>query len=84
MKRHIHSVVSSSPSKAVATLEHHASELIASGIVTLNSKLEGIDEEYLVDRVVETWQFFWDDILPYVEGVSAPVAVRQGQSLTEC
>ena len=65
-----------SPPKAIATLEHDASELIASGMVTLNSKIVGAEEEDLVDRVVEVWKFFWDEVLPYVEGVS-PAAKRQ-------
>ena len=70
MKRHIHTVVSSSPAKAMSTLEHDAAALIGAGMVTLHSKLV-VEEEYIVDSVVETWRFFWDDVLPYVEGVSA-------------
>jgi len=71
VKRHIQSVVTSSPSKALATLENDASELIASGMVTLNAKLMGIENEKLVARVVEIWGFFWDQVLTYVEGVSS-------------
>ncbi|RDB24719.1 Target of rapamycin complex 2 subunit bit61 [Hypsizygus marmoreus] len=73
VKRHIQAVVSSSPSKALATLENDASELIASGMVTLNAKLMGIDDEKLVARVVEIWGFFWDQVLTYVEGVLLPL-----------
>lgn len=69
VKRHIQAVVSQSPSKALAVLENDASELIASGMVTLNAKLAEIDDEKLVGRVVELWGFFWDQVLPYVEGV---------------
>lgn len=72
VKRHIQAVVSSSPSKALSTLEHDASELIASGMVTLNAKLISIDDEKLVARVVEIWGFFWDQVLTYLEGVSQP------------
>lgn len=36
---------------------------------TLNGKLAGVEEEKLVGRVVELWGFFWDQVLPYVEGV---------------
>lgn len=71
MKRHIQTVVSSAPSKATASLEHDASELILNGMVTLNSKLIPVEDEDLVDRVVDVWMFFWDEVLPYVEGVSA-------------
>lgn len=73
VKRHIQAVVSSSPSKALSTLEHDASELIASGMVTLNAKLISIDDEKLVARVVEIWGFFWDQVLTYLEGVLLPL-----------
>lgn len=69
VKRHISTVISSSPSKALATLENDASELIASGMVTLNAKLMGVDDDKLVGRVVEIWGFFWDQVLTYIEGV---------------
>jgi hypothetical protein len=67
--------VSSSLSKAVATLEHDAAELIASGMITLNAKLAGAEDDSLIGRVVDVWTFFWDQVLTYVEGVSA-VSVR--------
>jgi hypothetical protein len=70
VKRHIQLVVPSSPAKAVATLENDASELIANGMVTLNAKLNGVDDDKLISRVVEIWGFFWDQVLTYLEGVS--------------
>ncbi|EAU91348.2 hypothetical protein CC1G_07383 [Coprinopsis cinerea okayama7 len=73
VKRHIQTVVPSSPSRALVNLENDASELIAAGMVTLNAKLMGVDDEKLVARVVETWGFFWDQILTYVEGVLLPL-----------
>jgi len=73
VKRHIQSVVSNSPAKAVTTLESETSELIGSGMDTLNGKLAGVEEEKLVGRVVELWGFFWDQVLPYVEGVLLPL-----------
>ncbi|KAF8891702.1 HbrB-like-domain-containing protein [Infundibulicybe gibba] len=73
VKRHIRAVVSASPPKALAKLEKDASELISSGMVTLNSKLKGIDDERLLGLVVETWVFFWDQVLTYVEGVLLPL-----------
>lgn len=69
VKRHLQTIVSSIPSKALATLEHDASDLIASGMVTLNAKLSGVEEDKLIHRIVEIWGFFWDQVLPYVEGV---------------
>lgn len=73
VKRHIQSVVSSFPSKALATLQNDVTELIASGMVTLNAKLMGIEDEKLIGRVVEIWGFFWDQVLTYVEGVLLPL-----------
>jgi len=70
VKRHVQGVVSAAPSKALAALENDTSALISSGMVTLNAKLTGIDDDKLVSRVVEIWGFFWDQVLPYVEGVS--------------
>ena len=70
VKRHIQAIVSLAPSKALSTLENDASELIASGMVTLNSKFMNIEENKLLARVVDMWGFFWDQVLPYVEGVS--------------
>ncbi|TFK75319.1 HbrB-domain-containing protein [Pluteus cervinus] len=73
VKRHIQSVVSSSPSKALSTLESDAAELIVLGMVTLNAKLTGVDDEKLIGRVVEIWRFFWDQVLTYVEGALLPL-----------
>jgi hypothetical protein len=69
VKRHIQTVVSSAPNKALASLENDTAELIAQGMVTLNAKLKGIEDEKLVARVVEIWGFFWDQVLTYLEGV---------------
>lgn len=73
VKKHIQTVISASPPRAVATLEHDASELIAAGMVTFNAKLVGVEDEELVRRVVERWIFFWDQVLPYVEGALLPL-----------
>lgn len=73
VKRHIQSVVSNSPARAIATLESETSELIGSGMDTLNGKLVGVEDDKLVGRVVELWGFFWDQVLPYVEGVLLPL-----------
>ncbi|KZT04629.1 HbrB-domain-containing protein [Laetiporus sulphureus 93-53] len=73
VKRHIQATVSQSPAKALSMLEKDASDLISSGMVTLNAKLNDIEDEKLVGRVVELWGFFWDQVLPYVEGVLLPL-----------
>lgn len=70
VKRHISSIVSSMPSKALSTLENDTVELLSSGMVTLNAKLSGIEDDKMISRVVELWGFFWDQVLTYVEGVS--------------
>jgi len=69
VKRHIQAVVSAAPSRALATLENDTAELIAQGMVTVNAKLKGVEDEKLVARVVEVWGFFWDQVLTYLEGV---------------
>ena len=69
VRRHIEAVTSRSPPRALATLEMDAIDLIKSGMVTMNGKMSGIDDEKLITRVVEVWGFFWDQVLPYVEGV---------------
>ncbi|KAG1715738.1 hypothetical protein ID866_1406 [Astraeus odoratus] len=69
VRRHIQTVLAASPSKALATLSVDARELIAAGMVTLNAKLATISDELLMSRLVEVWSFFWDHVLPYVEGI---------------
>lgn len=73
VRRHIQTVLAVSPSKTLATLETDARELIAAGMVTLNAKLSNISDEVLLGRVTEIWAFFWDQILPYIEGVLLPL-----------
>ncbi|KAL0581860.1 hypothetical protein V5O48_000228 [Marasmius crinis-equi] len=73
VKQHISSVVSASPSRSVATLEQDTVELLASGMVTLNAKLNGVEDDKLLGRVVDRWGFFWEQVLTYVEGVLLPL-----------
>ncbi|EIW62463.1 HbrB-domain-containing protein [Trametes versicolor FP-101664 SS1] len=73
VRRHISTVVSAAPGKAVATLEHDTRDLISAGMVTLNSKLAGVSDENLVPRVVELWSSFWTQVLPYLEGALLPL-----------
>ncbi|KAF9451276.1 HbrB-domain-containing protein [Macrolepiota fuliginosa MF-IS2] len=73
VKRHIQTVVTSTPNRALNMLEADAAELIAAGMVTLNAKLMGVHDNKLIARVVETWNFFWDQVLTYVEGVLLPL-----------
>ncbi|OJA12988.1 hypothetical protein AZE42_06532 [Rhizopogon vesiculosus] len=73
VRRHIQTILAVSPSKTLATLETDARELIAAGMVTLNAKLANMSDEILLTRVIEIWGFFWDQILPYIEGVLLPL-----------
>jgi len=84
VKKHMNVILSRNPSKAITQLESDVSELLMAGMVTLNSKLSsgnqnsngsqnglnGVDDDKLIQRVVELWGFFWDQVLPYAEGVS--------------
>ena len=69
VRRHIAGVLSNGLARAVGTLEHDVMDLISAGMVTLNAKLAGVEDEKLVGRVVEVWGFFWDQVLTYLEGV---------------
>ncbi|KAI6169504.1 HbrB-like-domain-containing protein [Pisolithus thermaeus] len=73
VKRHIQTVLAASPSRALTTLSTDARELIEAGIVTLNVKLVLGSDESLMGRLVEVWSFFWDHVLPYIEGVLLPL-----------
>ncbi|KAG8213794.1 HbrB-like-domain-containing protein [Butyriboletus roseoflavus] len=70
VRRHIQTVLAASPSRALMTLATDARELIGAGMVTINAKIVSLSDELLPSRLVELWSFFWDHILPYVEGVS--------------
>lgn len=69
VKKHISSVVARSPPRALSTLEQEVTALLATGMITLNVKLSELDDEKLLPRVSEVWEFFWHQVLPYVEGV---------------
>lgn len=58
------------PNKAIAALESDVVGLVNAGMLNLNAKLTGLDDDKLVVRLVEVWTFFWVQVLPYVEGVS--------------
>lgn len=72
VRKHIGGVISAAPSKAVSQLSSDVTELLSRGMVTLNAKLTGLEDEKLIIRVIETWGFFWDQVLTYIEGVRPP------------
>jgi len=77
VKRHLQTVLSKSPSRAISTLESDLVDLLATGLITLNAKLTGLEEDQLLNRVVELWGFYWEQILPYIEGVFLPLQTDQ-------
>lgn len=54
----------------MATLAADVTELVGTGMLNLDAKLTGIDDEKFLTRLVEVWNFFWVQVLPYLEGVS--------------
>ncbi|QRW08093.1 HbrB domain protein [Ceratobasidium sp. AG-Ba] len=73
VKQHIQAVISRAPARALAVLEQDVRELVNTGMMTLNGKLAGLEEETLLTRVVQVWGQFWEQILPYLEGVSCKI-----------
>lgn len=59
-------------SRLVAVFTSDLREFIASGMLTLKAKFETLEEAKVVARAAEVWNFFWGQILPYVEGVFLP------------
>lgn len=82
VKKHLVAVVSKAPSRAISTLENDLVDLISTGMITLNAKLNGKKDEELLNRVVELWNFFWTQLLPYIEGVRA-CAIRSRASFAD-
>ncbi|PVF93333.1 HbrB-domain-containing protein [Serendipita vermifera] len=78
VRKHMVGVIARNPSRAVSILENDVGELITAGMVTLNSKLQlgngaTVEDDKLAGRIVDLWGFFWDQVLPYVEGVFLPL-----------
>ncbi|KAH7339373.1 HbrB-like-domain-containing protein [Rhizoctonia solani] len=77
VRQHIQAVVSRTPSRALAALEQDVKDLVNMGMITLNAKLQGLEEETLLTRMVQVWGFFWDQVLPYLEGVFLPLQTEK-------
>ncbi|SAM02873.1 hypothetical protein [Absidia glauca] len=54
-------------------LHHNVESLLHDGMFTLNTKLFGVTDEKLLDRLVEQWSFFFTYALPYFEAVFLPL-----------
>lgn len=62
---HISSASQRTPaSRLVHVLTSDLRDLIASGMFTLKAKFDGLEENKLVSRTAEVWNFFWGQILP--------------------
>ena len=55
---HIKRIVDRSPSHAIDYLTEHLVELTGIGMLTLNSKLQGLQDDKLLARLSELWHFF--------------------------
>ncbi|KAG9123498.1 hypothetical protein FRC07_014869 [Ceratobasidium sp. 392] len=77
VRQHIQTVISRAPSRALAALEQDVRELVNTGMMTLNGKLAGLEEETLLTRVVQVWGQFWEQVLPYLEGVFLPLQTEK-------
>ncbi|KAF8320891.1 HbrB-like protein, partial [Clavulina sp. PMI_390] len=69
VREHMQATIGRSPSKALATLKSDFTDLVATGMLNLDAKLTTIDDEKFLTRLVEVWNFFWVQVLPYIEGV---------------
>jgi hypothetical protein len=67
VRTHISATVSRSPSRAIALLTADLKDLVGNGMLTLGTKLQGIEDEKLIGRLVEVFSFFWTAIVPYGE-----------------
>jgi hypothetical protein len=84
VRQHIQSVVSRGFSRALATIEAHIMDLVASGMLTLSAKLSSLEDEKLLTRMIEIWIHFFDQILPYVEGVRGILSLNPNIMTSSC
>ncbi|KAL1405804.1 hypothetical protein Q8F55_007481 [Vanrija albida] len=59
-------------SRLITVLTSDLRDFIASGMLTLKAKFETLEDAKVVSRAAEVWNFFWGQILPYVEGIFLP------------
>ncbi|KAI8344325.1 HbrB-like-domain-containing protein [Chlamydoabsidia padenii] len=59
-------------------LVYNIETLLHDGMFTLNTKLFGVTDEKLLDRLVEQWSFFFTYALPYFEAVFLPLRTDYG------
>ncbi|PWN50750.1 hypothetical protein IE53DRAFT_379508 [Violaceomyces palustris] len=70
---HVRKTLDRGPARALDSLSLDLHSLASSGMLTLNSKLTGLEDSRLLTRLVEVWTFFLGNVLPYVEGCFLPL-----------
>ncbi|CED82092.1 HbrB-like [Phaffia rhodozyma] len=73
VKNHIQSTFTRYPSRAIPSLITDLKDILGSGMLTLQAKLQGVTDGKLIGRLVELWVFFWSAIVPLVEGIFLPL-----------
>ena len=69
---HVRKTLERSQANAIESLTLDLISLTSTGTLTLNSKLQGLDDSRLLLRLVEVWTFFLGQVLPYCEGCFLP------------
>lgn len=69
---HVRKTLERSQAHAIKSLTLDLMSLTATGTLTLNAKLQGLDDAKLLLRLVEVWTFFLGQVLPYCEGCFLP------------
>ncbi len=70
---HVRKTLDRSQAHAIESLTLDLISLTSTGTLTLNSKLQGLDDSRLLLRLVEVWTFFLGQVLPYCEGCFLPL-----------
>ncbi|SPO25498.1 uncharacterized protein UTRI_03080_B [Ustilago trichophora] len=69
---HVRKTLERSQAHAIESLTLDLISLASTGTLTLNSKLQGLEDTRLLLRLVEVWTFFLGQVLPYCEGCFLP------------
>lgn len=69
---HVRRTLERNQAHAIESLTLDLISLASTGTLTLNSKLQGLDDPRLLLRLVEIWTFFLGQVLPYCEACFLP------------
>ncbi|SNX84488.1 uncharacterized protein MEPE_03197 [Melanopsichium pennsylvanicum] len=69
---HVRKRLERSQAHTLDSLTFDLVSLASTGTLTLNSKLQGLEDTRLLLRLVEVWTFFLGQVLPYCEGCFLP------------